>query len=234
MKYKFSIMILLILIISCQQDDTNIKEQISKFESVELKNPLIKEISLKYSKTKFLKGDFELLDIDNKIIISTDTEKLKHIFLFDKDGKTNFSLSEKIKNLYYLKDALILNKNVIIEVDKNSSKTLRENLASLADKKELKKFKTKNLTYLWVNKTDSLTTKEIISSINNSKHKREDCEAGGEGATGCSITSNSGAGCSTSCGSGYYACCNETLMGPNDCDCVELDSDEEITEAEQF
>jgi len=37
MKYKFSIMILLILIISCQQDDTNIKEQISKFESVELK-----------------------------------------------------------------------------------------------------------------------------------------------------------------------------------------------------
>ncbi len=32
------------------------------------------------------------------------------------------------------------------------------------------------------------------------------CDAGGTGATSCSISSNTG--CSVSCGSGYYACCS--------------------------
>ena len=39
----------------------------------------------------------------------------------------------------------------------------------------------------------------------------QNCTAGGEGSTSCSVT-----GCSVSCGAGYYACCNPT--GPQ-CRC---------------
>jgi hypothetical protein len=42
------------------------------------------------------------------------------------------------------------------------------------------------------------------------------CDSGGEGSTSCS-TSCPGGACSTSCGSGFYSCCN---MGACTCTCV--------------
>jgi hypothetical protein len=52
------------------------------------------------------------------------------------------------------------------------------------------------------------------------KSEEESCWGGGEGATGCSLQGGAGpvgAGCSVTCGSGYYACCTPT----GGCKCVE-------------
>jgi hypothetical protein len=46
------------------------------------------------------------------------------------------------------------------------------------------------------------------------------CHSGGQGATGCSVTSaviTGGSGCSVKCGAGYYACCDDTK---NECPCI--------------
>lgn len=51
------------------------------------------------------------------------------------------------------------------------------------------------------------------------------CVSGGVGATSCSLSGNlgpAGAGCSVSCASGYYACCNL-----NGCGCIDNDLQED-------
>jgi len=46
------------------------------------------------------------------------------------------------------------------------------------------------------------------------------CSSGGPGATSCSITSPTSGSCSVTCGSGYYACCRLSSLGPPQCTCV--------------
>lgn len=219
MKRILLLLTLFIIVTSCQQDDTEegLKTQTQNFESSELKNSNINDISIRYSKTKFLKGDFEYFETKDKVIFSTNTEQFKHVFILDIKEGNRLTFSKNIKYVYYLKDALVINKEIVLEVDGNSSKALKEDLNTLIETKSPKYYKLNNLRYLWVNKTDSLSTKEILSYT--TKQHKSSCEAGGQGSTSCSITSNTGAGCSTSCGTGYYACCNETLIGPNDCHC---------------
>jgi|GEM_PF-6271553 len=54
------------------------------------------------------------------------------------------------------------------------------------------------------------STSELRSVACDCEKARGGCDSGGEGATDCSISSNTigGGSCSVSCGSGYYACCN--------------------------
>jgi hypothetical protein len=54
-------------------------------------------------------------------------------------------------------------------------------------------------------------------SVNNLTEP-EHCDAGGAGATSCSKASG-GYSCSVSCGSGYYACCNDHTVTPPSCNC---------------
>lgn len=56
----------------------------------------------------------------------------------------------------------------------------------------------------------------IIVDVDFSGGKK--CSSGGEGATSCQIE-DVFSGCSVSCGSGYYACCNS---GSNNCKCVSI------------
>ena len=54
---------------------------------------------------------------------------------------------------------------------------------------------------------------DYLSSMDNS---RGQCGSGGPGSTSCTVYAPDGGGCSVSCGSGYYACCNFTCnCNPN-------------------
>lgn len=62
---------------------------------------------------------------------------------------------------------------------------------------------------------DISTLMEAIT-FNNSFAGRLTCHSGGVGSTECS-TGSLGSSCSVSCGSGYYACCDDTK---NECRCI--------------
>ena len=56
----------------------------------------------------------------------------------------------------------------------------------------------------------------IFGGIRTQNEPGGACQAGGAGATSCSISCGNGQGCSVSCGSGLSACCN----CPHDCGCT--------------
>lgn len=59
----------------------------------------------------------------------------------------------------------------------------------------------------------------LLSSLLQEPEREDDeCEAGGEGSTGCSIGCGGGHSCSVECTGGHYTCCNCEEDGPS-CEC---------------
>ncbi|MFV0248866.1 MAG: hypothetical protein ACK5H1_07895 [Tenacibaculum sp.] len=218
--------LLISLFFSCVTDTKETTEKLQQtisYKSYKIENNLTNNVFPKYHKSISLKGSFKLVKPNKKqVVIYTENQNFKHIFLVDKINKSDISKIKNITSLVYLKNALILNNDLLIKVERNFNEVLKKDSEYLSKKTNLIELKTKNLIYFWLpkNSSETLTIEELINKLNRelSVHNG-DCEQGGEGSTSCSITSNTGAGCSVSCGSGYYACCNETLLGANDCHC---------------
>lgn len=63
---------------------------------------------------------------------------------------------------------------------------------------------------------ESFATNSLIDAMVTNQNIKGSCSSGGQGSTGCSIDDFTG-GCSVSCGSGYYACCQSSN---NTCVCI--------------
>lgn len=224
--FNYLTLLSILLIFSCSTDSKEQNEnlqQIDKYQSELIENSKTKEISTKYQNATFLKGNFQTIKSkDNQVALFTETNDFKHIFIINDISKNDVLKIENIKSLSYLKNGIVLNSDIFVSVEGNSDENLKKDSEFLSSKSNLNEINSKNIIYYWVPKSNSkdVTAEELIQSANRIALQHEgDCEQGGEGSTSCSVTSNSGAGCSVSCGTGYYACCNETAIGPNDCHC---------------
>lgn len=85
------------------------------------------------------------------------------------------------------------------------------------------------VTYHWLDKNTMKNASDFFSKITKAPNaveyiistnssdvtgKNIECSSGGQGASSCSM---GGGGCSVSCSSGYYACCN-----PGGCNCIHV------------
>ncbi|NER14470.1 hypothetical protein GWK08_13535 [Leptobacterium flavescens] len=217
------------LILACSH---NSKLQRGQFQSREIVNRTTEEMLNHYQNAIYLEGDFQLERLEkDQWSISTGTEDLRHTFLisgFDSPADINM----EINSVYYLENGLLLNNNLFLGVEGNIDSRLQKDLEHLTSmNNSIRHHKIGKLVHLWSPGDDpdfkQPTPQELRARINRIDGHDGDCEQGGEGATSCSVTSSTGSGCSVSCGSGYYACCNETAFGPNDCHC-HSDTDQNV------
>ena len=221
--------LLLTILFTCNNDDSTTTEQDS-FISKKNENRDINGISANYQNSIFLEGKFKTMKpTKNQFVIYTETQDTRHIFLFSEVDKS-FNLNKKIEKLSYLKNGILLNNDLFLGVKGNINETINRDIKTLAKNNNIKRLDNfKVLIYRWFSKDDA-DFKDI--SINNLVNETSrlatlphegDCDAGGEGATACSVGGGA-TGCSVSCGAGYYACCNVTGMGVNDCHCDEINN----------
>ncbi len=183
-----------------------------------------------------LKGDFQFFKSDrDQLIIFTETKDIKHAFYLN--GVGDFSISKirenKIEKIKYLQHGVLLSDHIFVGVKGNVDPKVKQLIISDSDNIKIEEYFVDNLLHVWLSKEskdfDKFNFKDLTSDNNlkeyfsKSAHS-DDCNVGGEGSTGCNITSHGGSGCSVSCGTGYYACCNETTYGPNDCHCHKYDT----------
>jgi hypothetical protein len=218
-------LLLSIMLFSCNNTDENRKMDQDSFLSKKIENIDINNVSVNYQNSIFLEGKFKIIKpTKNQLAIYTETNDTKHVFLFS-DADESFHLDKSIEKLFYLKNGIIINDDLFLGVNGNISESMNKDLELLSKNKRLIKNEGfKVLVHKWFSKATPIFKDATLEYLITETAKRAvithegDCEAGGEGSTGCSSTSSNGTGCSVSCGSGYYACCNETF-GNNDCHC---------------
>lgn len=216
--------LVLALLFSCSADENTIIDQYN-FLSKKIENKEIKNIKANYQNSIFLKGKFKIVKpTRNQFVIYTETDETRHVFLFDEVDES-FDININIEKLSYLKNGILLNDDLFLGVEGNVNEIINTDLKILTNNNSIQRIDNfKILIHKWFDKEDAnfneLSVDNLINEVSTSAvltHKG-DCDAGGEGFTGCSIGGGS-SGCSVSCGSGYYACCNVTTIGPNDCHC---------------
>lgn len=228
----FTSFLLSIIFIACNKDTDNIDLYSNPNQKTFLSKKMIGEkfnnLSGYYQNNElFLEGDFKLTKLnENQLVVYTETNSTKHIFLLDGIKQDLIDNKFEINRLYYLKNGILLNNSVFLGIDANINKLLKKDIIKLSKNNTLIENNTsKIILHKWISKNDSnyenLSIDELIETTRNQVNLTHagDCDSGGEGANSCSTQSSSGTGCSVSCGSGYYACCNQTAIGPDDCHC---------------
>jgi len=196
------------------------------FFAEEVQKEEFTNLSGNYEKnTLFLHGTFKIVTPgENQLAFYTETEDSKHIFLFNEIENNELVKDLDIQKLYYLKNGILLNNKLFLGIDGNVSELMKKDLSIISKNNSLAEYNNaKVLIHKWFSKNDSnFKEKQAIDLIADTARRGlvhdGDCDAGGEGSTGCSLGGGS-SGCSVSCGSGYYACCVLTAIGPNDCHC---------------
>ncbi len=226
MKKSFKVTAILffaLLIYACSTEE-NLKPSEESFLSQVIEDKDLNNISSNYQDAIFLEGKFKIIRPgNNQLALYTETRDSKHIFLFNEVDES-YVLNKNIEKLAYLKNGILLNDDLFLGVEGNISNTMNKDLKILSKANTLERHENfKVLIHKWYSKDDSnyksVSPEALISNSNKMAFLHEgDCDAGGEGSSGCSIGGGS-TGCSVSCGSGYHACCNVTLMGANDCHC---------------
>lgn len=216
---RLSLFTFLIFALSCTKRSNDLD---NLYTSEKIDNTITKEVAANYQNSIFLDGKFKISEPnENQIAIYTESADTKHLFLINSDNKTNL-LKQNIKSIAYLKNGILINKDLFYGVEGNVNDRIISDVKLLSNKTEVNSQPTINgLVHLWFSKTDSTfktkTAEQLINTMANFVPE-EDCDAGGVGSTGCSIGGGA-SGCSVSCGSGYHACCNVTVLGANDCHC---------------
>lgn len=209
---------------SCVADSDKIIQKESFF-SKEINDTNTKNISINHENSIFLEGKFKIIKPSkNQLAIYTETKKTRHIFLFNEVDEL-FNIEKNISKLSYLKDGILLNDALFLGIEGNVNKTMHQNIMKLSKNNTLEKIENFKMLSHYSFHKDNMKFKDLsienlvfeISASIELPHEG-DCKAGGEGATSCSLGSGA-TGCSVSCGSGFYACCVYTPMGPNDCHC---------------
>lgn len=193
------------------------------YSSTEVKNHTTEAISPNYQNTIFLDGQFKMvLKNKNQIFLYTETNDSRHIFLLDSISSSSFS-NTPIQTVSYLKNGILLNNSLFLGVNGQTNTSMVNDVKLLSKSAKTDNFPMlKSLAHYWYSKKDSVYNHQSMDELINTTLRFEDggdCTAGGTGSTGCSIGGGS-TGCSVSCGAGYHACCNVTLLGANDCHCV--------------
>lgn len=220
----FFISFMLISIFSCDTEniDTSAVQAKEFYNSKEIVESPIDNLGVNQATSIILEGDFKVDKLeDNKIVIYTETKDTKHVFILE-GVEADFEVNSTMKRVSYLKNAISFDDTMIVGVDGVSNSEV-EILSKSTTKNEYQK--TKVLIHKWYSKKDSnydniSPTSAVEMMVVPGPPSLEDssCNAGGEGATSCSVGGGA-TGCSVSCGSGYHACCNVTAMGLNDCHC---------------
>ena len=209
---------------SCIADSDKVIQKESFF-SKEINDINTKNISINHENSIFLEGKFKIIKPSkNQLAIYTETKKTRHIFLFNEVDEL-FDIEKNISKLSYLKDGILLNDALFLGIEGNVNKTMHQNIMKLSKNNTLEKIENFKMLSHYSFHKDNMKFKDLsienlvfeISASIELSHEG-DCKAGGEGATSCSLGSGA-TGCSVSCGSGFYACCGYTPMGPNDCHC---------------
>ncbi|AXG70397.1 hypothetical protein KORDIASMS9_02637 [Kordia sp. SMS9] len=167
-----------------------------------------------YQNPIFLKGNFKNVSTHNhEILLYTETLHQKHIF----HVQTNeaFQFNEKINEIAYLNDGILINNSVFIGVKGNVSNQLITDVNAISKNNIKVNLTAKSLSYFWTPKENknyedidyySPTLQRQVPEIVDTDGKGK-CDHGGEGSTSCSLTNGNYGSCSVSCGTGYYACC---------------------------
>lgn len=221
------LVLLSVILFSCTVDE-NTKVEQDSFLSKKIINNDINNISVKYQNAIFLEGKFKIIKpTKNQLVIYTETNDKKHVFLFD-DVDESFDLNQNIKKLSYLKNGIILNDDLFLGVKGNVSNGLTIDSKKISKNNNLNRNENfKVLIYKWYSKSNpayqNISIEELISeSAKVMPSAGSVCDSGGAGSTSCSLSTPSGTGCSVSCGSGYYACCIRTFSGPDSCKCLKV------------
>ncbi len=226
MKTNLFLSFLILVFIGCTSENV---EPIT-YESPNLQD---QQINIeKYNDPVFIKGKLQSFSNSNKeFVIFSQLNNKKHIFYIK--GLSTKALAklqhQDINSLDYLDHGILLSKNIFFGVKENIDNQLRQDVKKLA----VANFANEDVNiigHIWFSEDfplyEEITPEriksfdEVESFLNQERAQFTLCSSGGEGSTGCSITSPH-TGCSVSCGSGYYACCNDGLFSGPSCQCLE-------------
>lgn len=240
-----SIFSMLLLLIACNKKTE--KEVFSLPDEINVSETVMRHPDLNDILGKKIKGEVTLYQLSSGEIVITiksanETEALNKFILQTKKTESFNTELIKIKNaeLLYLFDIVLLN-----DLDENklssyyvNSATYKETYASLpalvrsSIGKEISGYGLGYNKGKWPGLHENIS---LDNSVHNIRHLSQNtidggdgggstCTSGGVGSTSCSITGCFNAGCSVSCGAGYYACCycDDVLpdLGPS-CNCKE-------------
>lgn len=167
----------------------------------------------------------------NELGVKVDGEDNKLYILQNNEMPNDLNLNGINGHLVYLKDALVIGtktKNYFLGLDKTEERdqNIFEEVESKIDLEDsifgygLTEIEVDNFDKYNFSSDKSIYYSLLEPTVNKndimSFLKEPVCQHGGRGAISCSASSPSGVTCSTSCGSGYYACCNNV---PLSCKC---------------
>lgn len=208
-----------LLFVSCMNDDTindgvlikQLKDhEISNYIEIQaLNNPII------------LEGKISSWTNANNIFFSTKTSDQTHLFILQTETRQKLSKQMDIKRLIYLDHMILLETKAGIQyygVQKEEAKNLFEKLEyEMEDFQTIKYGYGLSYTKLAPQKFENYIRNFAEDSNNDLSSNKRRCDAGGEGASSCSVGD-----CSVSCQVGYYACCNRGVLGDK-CKCIKQD-----------
>lgn len=207
---KLPLLLLLAFVaFSCNTDESSEDTIVAK----EVTNSTFAKTAF-YQNPTFLKGNFKDVSTHNhEILLYTETVDKKHIFHVQINEA--FKMKEKISEIAYLNDGILINNKIFIGVEGNLSDQLLTDANSISKNNIQVNLTANSLSYFWTPKNNknyadinynSPTLQKQVPQIVDSDGKGK-CNHGGEGSTSCSITNSGYGSCSVSCGTGYYACC---------------------------
>ncbi|WP_374402131.1 hypothetical protein [Flavobacterium sp.] len=238
MKKKFliasTLTLLFFVLISCNEDDKNSESSLAVKTETE-KSDL--DYS-KYENSIALKGKIKTwLNSNNELVIYTETVDTKHIFILQ-ETDSKLKLENEYSKITFLDHSIILDSKseaffIGVKEKLESSIIIKEFKEIRTNKKTLEAYGS-GIVHMWFEKGNEFAKSKIKLNIIEEQPSifkyLEDadagtsCDSGGTGSTSCSVSSGGSGqstGCSVSCQSGYYSCCNKGgLFTVNSCKCV--------------
>jgi len=222
LKKLSTILFLLLITFSCDTDEEN--------EDIVAAKEVTKSVFIKtayYPNPIFLQGNFKDVSThDHEILVYTETLHKKHIFHVKMNEA--FQLKEKINEIAYLNNGILINNTIFIGVEGNVSNQLVTDANAISKNNIQVNITAHSLSYFWVSRDnenyeainfDSPTLQIQVPQLVDTNGEGK-CDHGGEGSTACSVTNGGYGSCSVSCGTGYYACCVKgSLSTKQSCHC---------------
>lgn len=203
----------------------------SKINYARVENPIALEGNIKVWKST-----------SNELVIFTETEELKHLFILqDMYNETIFQ--DEYFKLTFLDHGVVLdsktNESLFVGVkDKTESLNIKKAFDENRKSKKMNDTYGTGLIHIWQPskskiadskmKYNLLTEQPSVLKFIYEDAATESCDNGGAGSSSCSVStggSGSNSGCSVSCQTGYYSCCNRgSLFTSQSCSCIKIKS----------
>lgn len=178
-----------------------------------------------YQNPIYLQGEFDSwVTPEGELVVFTEATEKKHLFILQ--STSSLPKIEGIEEVLYLDDSFFVSngdQTYLLTKDVETTKEQQGN--PYFKNKNIKNIVGYGIVHKWIDSSSEFFEKftplalKQEKSIFKTPEGLTRCESGGEGSSGCSITSNTGTGCSVSCDDGYYACCTQTSIGPDSCTC---------------